>query len=167
MASSLVPGAARRVADAISDPQLEPYNEREINASFDPNGTSPAGEALAVTLLQNSPCIVMGGSSGGKVELYWGFNKIHAHNHPYDGQLLCIVGELTAQGYCSVVRPSEAEFAVGPEIEVYSVDETIAGFEADSTKAILTPPASTRTSTPIKRRYRRFFRVRVSRKNTI
>ena len=158
MASSIMP-VSRRVADAISAQESRPFNEDGIIHSLDPNGIAPVEGSVALTILQNSPSIAVGASVNGRFDVYWGCHTIRALSHPLDGQTLLIMGELTSQGGCNIVKPLETDFDVGIATEVYTVEDTVAAFEADEFADTLTPPASTRQSTPLTLKYRRYVHI--------
>ena len=135
---------SRRVADAISAQESRPFNEDEINLSLNPNGTAPVDGAVALTILQNSASIAVGASVNGRFDVYWGCHTFRALSHPLDGQTLLIMGELTSQGGCNIVRPLETDFDVGTATEVYTVQDTVAALEADLSADTLIPRQGTR-----------------------
>eukprot|EP00986_Skeletonema_menzelii_P010543 scaffold5153_cov93-Skeletonema_menzelii.AAC.2 len=117
MASILVPGH-RCAADALSHPDRRISREDELNdllAANPPVGVQAADKDFFMRILLNDPVIAVGGCINGRLHVLWSFRNFHQYGHPHDGDLLCVEGEVTAEGLYNVVKPNTNDFEVRPE----------------------------------------------------
>ncbi|MFN3239333.1 MAG: hypothetical protein ACE37D_20070, partial [Pseudomonadales bacterium] len=161
MASSLVP-PPRLAADVLSLPEMKQANESEIKQSLianPPTGATVADGKQALLILQNHPSHCMGASYDNHVKVFWGFSTVRFPGHHLDGKTICIEHDVTYGGAVNIINPEESDFDVSrSEVAVYSVDETIALFQANTNLERLDPPPNTRSE---KRslRFRKYFHI--------